>query len=177
MMKLFAKKSKKGITLVESAIAVVLLGFAATGILSLLISSGSKIFDIGQESSNYAIAAQKLDYVISVVSNTPSIYGENDATRPGGLAIGDLDLYMLNGSLSGNEWSFADGDLKDCTIVATTEFYNNYGEFEDADDSARANGSELPKIGNYIRGWHLTLTYGKVTVRSFVSNSEGGFDR
>lgn len=177
MMKLLMKKSKQGITLVESAIAVVLLGFAAAGILSLLISSGSKIFDIGAESYDYAVATQKMDYVISVVSNTPKIYGQNNAARPAGLDIGELDLYSLNGNLNGGKWTFDSGDLKSCTIVATTEFYGNYNDFVEKNNNAIANDAEeLPEIGTYIRGWHLTLTYGKITVTSFVSNSEGGFD-
>lgn len=86
-MKAFLKKSKQGITLVESVIAVVLLGFAATGILSMLIASGTKIFNIGGESAAYAEATQKMDLVISAISNGSTDYFD---TNTGDLIIDDL---------------------------------------------------------------------------------------
>lgn len=69
MMKLLPKKSKKGITLVESVIAVVVLAMFATGVLTLLTSGGVKIQEISNQSAVYAEATQKLDWAISAISN------------------------------------------------------------------------------------------------------------
>ena len=73
----FMQKSKKGITLVESVFAVVILGILTIGILSLLTAGGVKIHQISNESSAYAEAAQKLDLLIAAVSNG---YGDVDET-------------------------------------------------------------------------------------------------
>ena len=43
MKKLLPKKSKRGVTLVECVIAVVLLGLLAVGVLNLLTAGGTKI--------------------------------------------------------------------------------------------------------------------------------------
>ena len=56
MMKFLPKKSKKGITLVESVFAVVILAMLTIGILSLLTAGGAKIAKISQESNVYSQA-------------------------------------------------------------------------------------------------------------------------
>lgn len=68
MMKFF-KKSKKGITLVESVFAVVILGILTIGILTLLTTGGMKIAEISSEAEDYSQAVQKMDLVISAISN------------------------------------------------------------------------------------------------------------
>lgn len=69
MRKLLPKKSKKGITLVESVVAVVLLAMFAIGVLTLLTSGGVKIQEISKDAAAYAEATQKLDWAISAISN------------------------------------------------------------------------------------------------------------
>ena len=78
MKKLLPKKSKKGITLVESVVAVVLLAMFAIGVLTLLTSGGVKIQEISKDAAAYAEATQKLDLAISAISN--GAYIEKDAT-------------------------------------------------------------------------------------------------
>ena len=106
MMKLFQKKSKQGITLVESVLAVLLLGFAASGILTLLLSGGTRILKIGNQSSDYSEATRQLDLVISAVSNG---YGVDSET-------GLLDVDALKDS-------FGD-DFDDTEITSTVSLYD-----------------------------------------------------
>ena len=68
MMK-FMKKSKKGVTLVESVFAVVILGLISIGIISMLSTGSTKIFELSNESNAHAQAVQKLDLAISAISN------------------------------------------------------------------------------------------------------------
>lgn len=65
----FIKRSKKGVTLVESVFAVVILSIFATGIISLLTAGGVKIFEISQESGTHSQAVQKMDLIIASISN------------------------------------------------------------------------------------------------------------
>ena len=148
MMKTMMKKSKKGVTLVESVFAVVILGILSIGIISLLTSGGVKIQEISQESGAYSQAAQKMDLVISAISNGSDKYiikGESDDTCT--LDTGKL-LETLN--LSGV-----------VTLGCTAELYD---------------ATKDPTVSN-LRGWYLTLTYQGVTVKGFASNSEGVFDK
>lgn len=161
MKKLFQKKSKKGITLVESVIAVVLLGFAATGILTMLTVSGTKIFQLGNSSAAYADATQVLDMAISAISNAPSSDSAfiNQAT-------GELNDSSLKSTLqellkdNGNE----DLRFDKLTITSTKDLYE-----------APQNGET--QSSRHIRGWYLTVTYKRVTVTGFASNTEGAFDK
>ena len=74
MNKFLPKNSKRGITLVESVVAVVVLGILVTGILTLLTTGGIKIQEISGESATYAKACQKMDLVISALSNGSDTY-------------------------------------------------------------------------------------------------------
>ena len=74
MRKMMMKKSKKGITLVESVFAVVILATLTIGVISLLTAGGVKIFEISSEADVYSQAVQKLDLVMSAVSNGSSDY-------------------------------------------------------------------------------------------------------
>lgn len=150
LKKLLPRRSKQGVTLVESVIAVVVLGMFATGVLSLLTTGGAKIMEISGESAAYAEATQKLDLVISAISN-----GSDEAA---GYIVVDnatgevrLDIQNLKRAL----------DLDDVTIVPVTSLYDN---------SAGATESN-------VRGWYLTLTYGGETVTGFAGNNEGVFDK
>ena len=78
MNKFLPKKSKRGITLVESVVAVVVLGILVTGILTLLTTGGIKIQEISGESATYAKACQKMDLVISALSNGSDTYITDD---------------------------------------------------------------------------------------------------
>ena len=150
MMKVFQKKSKKGITLVESVIAAVVLGFAATGILTMLIFGGTKIFQIGSESNAYAEATQRMDQVIAAVSNG----------------------FATNTTVA--------NALYDDTLSEglSTDVLNNFLGFDtDAEDgySLTAKAKEYGE-GAGIQGWYLTLTYKDVTITAYASNSKGVFD-
>lgn len=79
MMRFLPKKSKKGVTLVESVFAVVILGIFAVGILTLLTSGGTKIQQISHEASAYTEATQKMDIVISSVSSGAFLLDEGTA--------------------------------------------------------------------------------------------------
>lgn len=74
MNKFLPKNSKRGITLVESVVAVVVLGILVTGILTLLTTGGIKIQEISGESATYAKACQKMDLVISALSHGSDTY-------------------------------------------------------------------------------------------------------
>ena len=78
MMNMKMKNSKKGVTLVESVFAVVILGILTIGILSLLSAGGVKIGQISGESKAHAAAVQKMDMVISAISNGSSNYIQKD---------------------------------------------------------------------------------------------------
>lgn len=146
------KNSKKGITLVESMFAVVILGILTIGIVSLLSVGGAKIIKISNEASAQAEAVQKMDQVIAAISNgcgvvkdeanntytllmkTPADQPDADNPQTGLLDALDFDDVTLN-------------------VTAATH---------------ASDGS--------LRGWYLTLTYRGVTVSGFASNSEGAFD-
>ena len=155
-MKLMQKKNKKGITLVESVIAVVLLGFAATGILTMLIAGGTKIFQIGDDSSAYAEATQRLDRAISAISNSRELADDDNiplSEKEYGLALSSLNSLL--------DYDASEGNADEYSLTATPALYDE---------------SEGVKDSN-IRGWYLTLTYQGVTVKGFASNSKGDFDR
>lgn len=161
MRKFLQKKSKKGITLVESVIAVVLLGFAATGILTMLTVSGTKIFQLGSNSAAYADATQVLDMAISAISNAPS--DSSDFIDPTNGNLKDDDLKSMLKELlkdNGNE----DLRFNKLTITSTK---NLYAEPQNGE-------SQGPR---HIRGWYLTVTYKGATVTGFASNTEGAFDK
>lgn len=161
MRKFLQKKSKQGITLVESVIAVVLLGFAATGILTMLTVSGTKIFQLGSNSAAYADATQVLDMAISTISNSPSSGNGSEIFVE---ATGDLkDNYlkdMLKDILknNGNE----DLRFEKLTITSRKDLYEDAGATQSSLD---------------IRGWYLTVTYRGATVTGFASYTEGAFDK
>lgn len=87
MNKFLPKNSKRGITLVESVVAVVVLGILVTGILTLLTTGGIKIQEISGESATYAKACQKMDLVISALSNGSDTYidAATDTVKVGSL--------------------------------------------------------------------------------------------
>ena len=150
MMKLFPKNSKKGVTLVESVFAVVILGIFAIGILTLLTSGGTKIQQISKEASAYTEATQKLDMAMSAISNGSSNYIVE--TEAAGVTTVTLDVSGLQTALG-----------FDTTAVTITQ------EIELYDAAAAATPSN-------VRGWYLTLTYKGATVKGFASNSGGVFD-
>ena len=74
------KKSKKGVTLVESVFAVVILSILVIGIMSLLTAGGVKIHQVANESNAHSQAVQKLDMVISAISNGSTTYITTEPT-------------------------------------------------------------------------------------------------
>lgn len=156
-MKAFLKKSKSGITLVEAAISVALLGFAVTGILSMLLVSGTKIYSLGDKSATYAEATQRLDLIISTISN--SNFASSSYTDKYGT---EKTFISANGAL--NPQNVLEAlELDDCTL----EMIGSPIEYP---------GTETDPVKK-IRGWYLRLTYDKVTVQGFVSYTEGSFDK
>lgn len=147
MRKLLPKKSKQGITLVESVVAVVLLAMFAIGVLTLLTSGGVKIQEISKDAAAYAEATQKLDLAISAISNGSSDTGYISKTEASGVTTYTLKVDKLTSTLNLGS---------DVTLDATAEAY--------------------PSDPNSVRGWYLELTYKGVTVKGFASNSEGVFD-
>lgn len=150
MMKLFPKNSKKGVTLVESVFAVVILGIFAIGILTLLTSGGTKIQQISHEAAAYTEATQKLDMAMSAISNGSTNYIiETDAA---GVTTVALDVTGLQTALG--------FDASEVAIGQEIELYD-------------ASGLATP---SNVRGWYLELTYNGATVKGFASNSGGVFD-
>ena len=111
MMK-FMPKSKKGVTLVESVFAVVILGILAIGIISLLTAGGQKIFQISNESKAHSQAVQKLDMVISAISNGSESYITKDPTV-------SLNVDTLKSTLG----------LGDVSITATPALYSGTTDY------------------------------------------------
>lgn len=146
MRKLLPKKSKKGITLVESVVAVVLLAMFAIGVLTLLTSGGVKIQEISKDAAAYAEATQKLDLAISAISNGSSEY----------IDTSDESDWDLN----------AADNLKSTIGVDDVVFERVFYKDGSPQDTTSPN----------VRGWYLELTYKGVTVKGFASNSEGVFD-
>ena len=149
MMKLFPKNSKKGVTLVESVFAVVILGIFAIGILTLLTSGGTKIQQISKEASNYTEATQKLDMAISAISNGSSEYIIE--AESGGVTTVTLNVSGLLSALG--------FDVTEVTMTSEIDLYEA--------------GAATPLN---VRGWYLELTYNGATVKGFASNSGGVFD-
>ena len=67
--KLFPKKSKQGVTLVEVVFGVVVLSIIAIGIITALATGSSTIEKKANESAAHSEAVQKMDAVISTISN------------------------------------------------------------------------------------------------------------
>jgi len=153
MMNFLPKHSKKGITLVESVIAVVCLAILTIGIISLLSTGSAKIIKTGHTSAAASEATQKMDLLISAISNGSGIKITNEST---GAEVCDLDLEELNTLLS----------LGGAEVSSTRSFYEE-------PDPVTMNEPYGPKN---VRGWYLTLTWNGVTVRGFASNTEGAFD-
>lgn len=153
LKKLLPRRSKQGVTLVESVIAVVVLGMFATGVLSLLTTGGAKIMEISGESANYAEATQKLDLVISAISNGAIVVVENED----------------DGTLSLNTDGLTSALGYDVTPVDIGFTASHDGMKLTATASRHSDGS--------IRGWYLTLEYGGETVTGFAGNNEGVFDK
>ena len=135
-MRIFKLKSKKGITLVESVFAVVILAILPTGILSLLTAGGVEIEKMSQQSNAYSQASQKLDLVIAAVSNG---YGQ--------AVLNDEGIYTLDLSAAGDEEDESAGtiDLDDVTVVATPELHD--------DNSLRGWYLEVTYMGITLEGF------------------------
>ena len=155
MMNLFPKNNKKGVTLVESVFAVVILGIFAVGILTLLTSGGTKIQQISHEASAYTEATQKMDMVISAVSNGSSDYIKVDEAA----STVYLDVTELKTALGFD------------ATVKIMDMEDNEGQLI----PTLYNAGEPITVSN-VRGWYLKLTYNGATVKGFASNSGGVFD-
>ena len=153
MMNVKMKASKKGVTLVESVFAVVILGILTIGILSLLSAGSVKIGQISGESKAHAAAVQKMDMVISAISNGSDNYiNVDDAT-----GAASIDISALKNALG-------------FTVEETATGYEIIIDGIEADTVSSGETS-------YTRGWYMTLTYKGATVQGYASNTEGVFDR
>ena len=146
------KNSKKGITLVESIFAVVILGILTIGIVSLLSAGGAKIIKISNEASAQAEAVQKMDQVIAAISNGCGVI-KDEANNTYTLLI---DTPASQPDPDNPQVGLMDAlNFDDVTLNVTTATHTSDGS---------------------LRGWYLSLTYRGVTVTGFASNSEGAFD-
>lgn len=165
MRNMFVKKSKKGITLVESVFAVVILATLTIGVITLLTSGGVKIQEISNEADAYSQAVQKMDLIISAVSNGSSKYIVTTDS------IVSLDVKAL---------------LK--TLGYTEEEANRIAPNITVEQVLYDTNEDYTILNT--RGWFLEVTEvyadpnsnneertSTVTVKGFVSNSEGVFDR
>ena len=180
MRNLLPKKSKKGITLVETVIAVVVLAILTTGILSLMTAGGRKILLMSKEASDQAAAAQQLDLVIAAISNGDS---RTEGNNP--YILKDTSDKVNYCCLNINALFSALGLEKDkVTLVATIDLYdeNDTRTISKSVKVGEENVTMTLRPVNNVRGWYLELTYKDatakgVTVKGFVSNSEGVFDQ
>ena len=134
-MRIFKVKSKKGITLVESVFAVVILAILTTGVLSLLTAGGVQIEKISQEANAHSQASQKMDLVIAAISNG---YGQVTQVGEGQYT---LDLTAQD---EGEESPEAI-DLAGVTVVATADLH--------ADNSLRGWYLEVTYMGVTLTGF------------------------
>lgn len=160
MMK-FLNKSKKGVTLVESVFAVVILAIITVGIITLLTAGSINIFAISKESSVYSETVKKMDLLIASISYSSEdyvVYTENE-----GIITCTLKPAADIASM-----------LQVDSVTYVVDRYN--GETDEL---------------NNVRGWYLTISNDydnpnpeadddekilTVTVKGFASNSKGVFD-
>ena len=152
MTNIFTKKNKKGMTLVESVLAVVILSILVIATLSLLTAGGVKILNIFDDTNAHNQAVQKMDMIISAISNGSSNYITDDEINHTATLNENALLSMLGLSTEANN-----GNLQ---FSATPEIIPPKSEDEDP----------------FFRGWYLTLTYKGATVTAFASNTKGDFD-
>jgi len=154
MMK-FMNNSKKGVTLVESVFAVVILSILTIGIITLLTAGGIKIYEISGESAAYSKATQKMDLLIASISNGSSDYityqaETEDTERKCNLNTTGIETELgVTINTSKTRVSMYDGTTP--AIVA-------------------------PVVVHNVRGWYITFTYDGVVMSGFAANSEGVFD-
>ena len=155
LKRLLPKKSKRGVTLVEAVIAVVVLTMFATGVLTLLTTGRTKIAETAAEANAYAEATQKLDAVIATISNGGYLNADESetVTVTNSLKISDIVTELELGI--------------DPSAISVTRL-DCY--------SAVPAGTTTTSSDN-VRGWYLTLTYNEATVKDYASNTEGVFDR
>ena len=180
MKNLLPKKSKKGITLVETVIAVVVLAILAIGVLSLMTAGGRKILLLSNEASDQAAAVQQLDLVIAAISNGDEQYIQKITKTVGTdeASCCYLDIGALRAALSLDDkvqltTKFA---LYDGSIVSTV---NDDGSLKT--ETVGGVTKQLSYPVKDVRGWYIVLTYKDasakgISVEAFVSNSEGVFD-
>ena len=169
MKRVFMRKSKQGITLVESVIAVVVLGIFAAGVLSMLSSSGSKIFRIRGESTAYAEATQQLDLAISAISNGSDSFLDKLTDPASGGAAGGATEETTPAIATKCRLKLSGLPLKEgASISAKVALY-------DSSALVPCDGVTYHDISN-VRGWYITITYKGASVSGFASNTEGVFD-
>ena len=114
-----------------------------------------KIQKISHEAAAYTEATQKLDMVISAVSNGSSEYIIVDEAA--------ATVYLEAGKLK--------TALGFDSAVKITDRGNNEGQLI----PTLYNTSEPVTVSN-VRGWYIKLTYNGATVSGFASNSGGVVD-
>lgn len=67
------KNNKKGVTLVESVLALAILALLAVAVFSLFTTGNSAIAKGRSEVAAYAEAAQKMDFLIAAVSDSAAL--------------------------------------------------------------------------------------------------------
>lgn len=151
------RNSKKGVTLVETVLAVVVLSMFAIGVLSLLTSGRTMITKTTEKSEAYAIATQKMDLLISTISNT-SLETEEGAEDSFFNITPDVAL--------GDLLSLKEEKVAEITGIAKENI---------SIDVATYDGTDVNTLEN-VRGWYISFPYEGVTVSGFASYTQGVFD-
>lgn len=103
------KNSKKGVTLVEAVLALVILALIAAAVFSLFTAGNGTIATNSAKAAAYAEAVQKMDYLIAAISDNAAICSDP--------ITGELSVVQV-------KTAFPDGDLYDAEITAEVSLYD-----------------------------------------------------
>ena len=117
----FYIKNKKGVTLVELVLGVVILSLFAIGVLASLSAASTKIAQSSKDAATHSEATQMMDAVISIVSNgdySPENLGAGVTAESAVLGVLD-DIYSLDGVdlFNMEPKTYADGALRGWKIT------------------------------------------------------------
>ena len=108
-MRYSLRNNKKGITLVESVLALAILVLIAVAVFSLFTAANSFIAGSGGETAAYAESVQKMDFLIAAVSDSGALCSDP--------ITGELSVKQVKEALS-------DTGLYDAEISARVSLYD-----------------------------------------------------